>query len=89
MAELTEREFYQQVNLFREEIGKKSFWERPKEQRDAFFFGLGFAYMTVIPNEGGNPSHEQIEKWTAIFTACQIDYSRREIYMDLGIWNLM
>jgi hypothetical protein len=78
MTQFTEKEFLEQLSLFREEIGKKSFWRLSEKQRDNFQHGIKFAFLNIVRDDGKPATSEDYEKWGNWITNALNEYSRRE-----------
>ena len=81
----TEKEFLQQLSLFREETQKKSFWDLTDEQRDNFVKEINFSYLNIVNDDGSLPNQEQINKYAMWYQITMNDYSRREAYLVHGL----
>lgn len=81
----TEKYFLEEVVRLRREMGTKTFWQRPREQREAFLQGLAFVCLNIDNEDGTPPTGEQLEKWARIYKATTDEYNRRELYATAGI----
>jgi hypothetical protein len=69
--------FTRDYNEFREKLGQRSFWELPVEKRDAWFHGLGWAFIML------KATPEENERASTLFESVTDEYARRQAYVLL------
>ena len=83
--EFTEKYFFEEVVRLRQFMGQKSWWAKPEIERERCISGLSLVYLNIVNEDGSHPSHEQIEKWAAIFESTIIEYERRKTMIEITI----
>lgn len=72
--QFTRQQFLDQLLLFRELMGSKSFWDKPENIREKAVKGFSFVYFNAdlsLPSDA------------SLFEGTLLEYSKRETYMFL------
>lgn len=83
ICRFTEKEFFEEINRFREACGTKTFWARTEEQQHAMISGLTFLYLNLGNDDGSLPDKEQMVKWGQIMSQALENYDRRKTTLAL------
>ena len=77
----TEKEFVNQLRLFREELGKKTFWALPENKRESFVDGIKHVWITTVRDDNKPATSDDFAKWANWIEIALTEYTRREFMM--------